>query len=148
MMPTFFLAGLDPEGLEKLYKVLQDNDIDFVIDIRLSRGFDLGDALRELNGKHGGRIGYKWMRVFGNPHFDRDDPIDAYRGYLVGMDREMEELYELLIKRRSCIVDGETDHARSYRRFLAEALQKRYGITYADLTEAEKIVERSREGTA
>jgi len=147
MMPTFFLAELDPRGLDRLYDFLLDNGIDLVVDIRLCRDYDLGDALREMNGRRGGRIGYKWMRVFGNPFFDRDDPVESYAGYLKGMDREMEELYELLIRNRSCIVDGETEPARSYRLLLAEALRTRYGISYADLTEAEKILQKSREST-
>ncbi|HTY90444.1 MAG TPA: hypothetical protein VMC84_04640 [Methanocella sp.] len=144
MMPTFFLAGLGSQSLDDLYSSLLDNDITLVVDIRLSRDSDLGDELREMNGRRGGMIGYRWMKYFGNPFFDREDVLEAYEGYLMGMDREMEDLYEVLIRRRSCIVDGEPAPERSYRMALARALKKRYGITYADLTTAKEIMDKYR----
>jgi len=60
----------------------------------------------------------------------------------MGMDREMEELYELLIRRRGCIVDGEENPERSYRSVVAEALKKRFKITYADLMILNDLEER------
>ncbi len=144
MMPTFFLAGLGSQSLDDLYGALLENDIGLVIDIRIARGSDLGDEIRELNGRRGGRIGYRWMKYFGNPFFDREDFMKSYEGYLMGMDREIEDLYDLLVRNRCCIVDDEPVPERSYRLVLAEALKKRYGITYADLTMARQIVDRYR----
>ncbi len=143
MMPTFFLAGLRPRGLDDLYGAFLENDIGLVIDIRLARDSDLGDELREMNGLRGGRIGYQWLKYFGNPFFDREDTLESYVGYLMGMDKELEGLYELLIRNRSCIVDDVTPPERSYRMALGEALKKRYGITYADLTAAKEILDKS-----
>jgi len=145
MMPTFFLAGLRSQSLDELYSALLENDIGLVVDIRLARGPDLGDELRELNGLRGGRVGYQWLKYFGNPFFDREDPLGSYEGYLMGMDKEIESLYELLMRRRSCIVDDETPPERSYRMALGEALKKRYGITFADLTIAKELLDKCRE---
>ena len=145
MMPTFFLAGLRSQSLEELYCALLENDIGLVIDIRLARDSDLGDELRELNGRRGGQVGYRWLKYFGNPFFDREDLLESYKGYLMGMDKEIEELYELLIRRRSCIVDDEASPERSYRMALGEALNKRYGITFADLTMAKELLDKCRE---
>lgn len=142
MTATFFTAGLRSQSLDELYRVLLENDIGLVLDIRLSRSSDLGNELREMNGRQGGRIGYRWLKYFGNPFFDRDDPLEAYEGYLMGMDKELEELYELLIRHRCCIVDGETTPERSYRMALGEALKKRYGINFADLTLAKELCEK------
>lgn len=142
MATTFFLAGLRSQSIDDLYGALMDNGIDFVVDIRMARGSDLGNELREMNGRRGGRIGYQWLKYFGNPFTDREDRFEAYEGYLMGMDREIEGLYELLMRRRSCIVDDETMPERSYRMALGEALKKRYGITYADLTVAKELVEK------
>lgn len=142
MMPMFFLAGLRSQSLDDLYKTLLESDVDFVIDIRLTRSSDLGDELRELNGLRGGRVGYRWLKYFGNPFFDREDLLESYEGYLMGMDKEIEGLYELLIRRRSCIVDDEAYPERSYRIALGEALKKRYGITFADLTIAKELVDK------
>ncbi len=144
MMPTFFLAGLRSRSLDELYDAFLENDIGLVIDIRLARDSDLGDDLREMNGLRGGRIGYQWLKYFGNPFFDRDDPLESYKGYLMGMDKELEGLYELLIRRRSCIVDGEASPERSYRMALGEALKKRYGIGFADLTVAKELLDRNQ----
>jgi len=142
MDPTFFLAGLRSQSIDDLYKAFLDNGIDFVIDIRMARASDLGDELREMNGRLGGRIGYRWLKYFGNPFTDREDPIESYEGYLVGMDREIEGLYELLMRRRSCIVDDVDFSNRSYRMVLGEALKRRYSITYADLSVAKELVEK------
>lgn len=144
MMPTFFLASLSSQSLDELYRSLLENDIGLVVDIRLARGSDLGDELREMNGRRGGMVGYRWLKYFGNPFSDREDVLEAYGAYLVGMDREIEDLYELLVRHRCCIVDAEDVPERSYRMALAEALKKRYGITYADLSEAREIVEKYR----
>lgn len=144
MMPTFFLAGLRSRSLDDLYNALLDNEINLVIDIRLSRISNLGDELREMNGRRGGMIGYRWLKFFGNPFLDREDKLDAYEGYLMGMDKEIEDLYEQLIRRRSCIVDDEPVPEQSYRMALGQALKKRYGITYADLNMAKEIVDKYR----
>jgi hypothetical protein len=142
MMPSFFLAGLEGQSFEDLYRALAENDIDLVIDIRLPRGFSLEAALERQNELHGRRIEYRWLKYFGNPHFDRDDPHESYKGYLMGMDKELEELYDLLMRRRTCIVDDGKVPERSYRIVLAEALKKKYGIVYADLTMAKEIEEK------
>jgi hypothetical protein len=140
--PTFFLAGLGSQSIDELYRALLDTGVDFVIDIRMARASDLGDELRDMNGRRGGRIGYRWLKYFGNPFIDREDPLESYEGYLVGMDREIEGLYELLMRRRSCIVDDEKLPERSYRMALGEALKKRYNITYADLSVAKELLEK------
>ncbi len=142
MMPMFFLARLSSRGLDDLYDTLQENDIGLVVDIRIARSSDPGDEIREMNGQRGGRIGYRWLKYFGNPFSEREDLVNAYEGYLKGMDKEIEELYELLVRNRSCIVDDEPAPERSYRLVLAEALKKRYGITYADLTMAKELADR------
>lgn len=141
-MPTFFLAGLEANGLERLYSLLVENDVGCVIDIRLTRRVDLEGALRRLSDLHGRRVDYRWLKVFGNPFFDRDDPVESYEGYLMGMDRELEDLYCLIMERRCCIVDDCADPMRSCRTALGEALKKRYGVSFADLTAAKQFVDR------
>lgn len=141
-MPTFFLAGLESQGLEKLYPALAENEIDALIDIRLTGSPGLREELRRLNELHGRHIAYHWLKVFGNPFFDRDDPVEAYRGYLVGMDRELEELYVLIMRHRCCVVDAAECPERSCRRALAEALKKKYGIVFADLSAADELIRK------
>ncbi|MDI6898092.1 DUF488 family protein [Methanocella conradii] len=142
MMPVFFLAELDEGGVEELYEALMENEVGCVVDIRLTRGVDLEGALRRLSDLHGRCVDYRWLKVFGNPFFDRDDPVESYEGYLMGMDRELEDLYCLIMERRCCIVDDCADPMRSYRTALGEALKKRYGIAFADLTMAGRLVDR------
>jgi hypothetical protein len=142
MMPVFFLARVDGGGLEGLYGAMVEDGVDLVVDIRMQRGADVEKALEALNSIHGRQVEYRWLKYFGNPFFDRDDPVEAYLGYLTGMDKELDELYYLLMGRRCCIVDDGAVPEWSCRRALAEALKAKYGIAYADLTMAGELVER------
>ncbi len=142
MIPSFFLAELEGQGFEDLYEALVENGVDLVIDIRLPRGFGLEEALERQNELRGRHVGYTWLKIFGNPHLDRDDTYESYQGYLMGMDKELEELYDLVMRHRACIVDEDKAPERSCRMALAEALKKRYGVAYADLTMAKGIVEK------
>ncbi len=142
MMPAFFLARFDERSFGGLYRALVENGVDLVVDIRLERDPDLVNALWKLNALHGHRIEYEWLKYFGNPFFDRDDPVESYIGYLTGMDKELEELYYLLMRRRCCIVDGGDVPEWSCRRALAEALKAKYGVACADLTMAGELMEK------
>jgi hypothetical protein len=142
MMPLFFLAEVGGRGFGDFYKALIENDIGLVIDIRLPRGFDLEGALQGQNELHGLCVEYQWLKYFGNPFFDRDDPVESYIGYLTGMDKELDELYYLVMKRRCCIADDGAIPEWSCRRALAEALKAKYHVAYADLTMAGELVEK------
>ncbi len=146
MMPVFFIAGLEGQSYEGLIKLLSENDIDLVIDIRLKPDDDrLKEALIKFNALNKRHIGYQWLKVFANPFYDSEDAyrtIEAYNIYLKGMDKELDELYYILMKHRCCLVDDVKEPVMPHRRALAEALKKKYGVEYADLTAVNKMVER------
>lgn len=145
-MPVFFIAGLEGQSYEGLIKSLAENDIDFVIDIRLKRDEDrLNEALIKFNALNNRHIGYQWLKVFANPFYDSEDAfrtIEAYNIYLKGMDKELDELYYMLMKYRCCLVDDVKEPIMPHRVALAEALKKKYGVEYADLTAVNKMVEK------
>ncbi|HEY3421985.1 MAG TPA: DUF488 family protein [Methanocellaceae archaeon] len=146
MMPVFFIAGLEGQSYDGLIKALSENDIDLVIDIRLkSDEGRLKEALIKFNALNKSHIGYQWLKVFGNPFYDSEDAfrtIEAYNIYLKGMDKELDELYYQLMKHRCCLVDDVEEPIMPHRVALAEALKKKYGVEYADLTAVKKIVEK------
>ena len=146
MMPVFFIAGLEGQSYDELIKVLAENEIDLVIDIRLKRDEDrLKEALIKFNALNKRHIGYQWLKVFGNPFYDSEDAfrtIEAYNIYLKGMDKELDELYYQLMEHRCCLVDDVKEPIMPHRVALAEALKKKYGVEYADLTAVKKMVEK------
>jgi len=146
MMPVFFIAGLESQSYEELIKSLSENEIDLVIDIRLKPDQDrLKEALIKFNALNRSHIGYQWIKVFGNPFYDSEDAyrtIEAYNIYLKGMDKELDDLYYLIMKHRCCLVDDVKEPIMPHRVALAEALKKKYGVEYADLTAVKKMVEK------
>ena len=146
MMPVFFIAGLEGQSYEELIKALSDNDIDLIIDIRLKSDQDrLKEALIKFNALNKSHIEYQWLKVFANPFYDSEDAyrtIEAYNIYLKGMDRELDDLYYVLMEHRCCIVDDVKAPIMPHRVALAEALKKKYGVEYADLTAVNKMVEK------
>ena len=145
-MPVFFTAGLEGQGVEDLFKIFADNGIDCVVDVRLVSDQDrLKEALIKFNALNKKQIHYTWMRVFGNPFYDPEDSFrstEAYNIYLKGMDKELDELYYLLMKHRCCLVDNEKAPEMPHRTTLAEALKKKYNIEYADLSAVAQIVQK------
>lgn len=142
MTPTLFLSGLKAHHFNDLFHLLVDNNIDLLIDIRLNR--DEGDVevgLRNLNFENGRNIEYLWLKQFRNPFFNKSDidlSLSGYKGYLIGMDKELDQLYDLISKRRCCILDFDKDPALSHRRLLAETLKKNHDLEIVELT-AKKI---------
>ncbi len=145
-MPVFFIAGLEGQSYDGLIKALSENEIDFVIDIRLKPDADnLKEALIKFNALNKRHIGYQWLKVFANPFYDSEDAyrtIEAYNIYLKGMDKELDELYYTLMKHRCCLVDDVKEPIMPHRMALAEALKKKYGVEYADLTAVNKMVKK------
>ena len=138
MKPTLFLSGLKAHHFNDLFHLLVENEIDLLIDIRLNR--DEGDievGLRNLNFENGRNIEYLWLKQFRNPYFDKTDinkSLTGYKGFLKGMDKEMEQLYDLISKRRCCILDFDKIPELSHRRVLAETLKNEHDMEYKDLT--------------
>ena len=50
------------------------------------------------------------------------------------MDKELEQLYDLISKRRCCILDFDKDPELSHRRVLAETLKNKHDMEYKELT--------------
>lgn len=138
MTSTLFLSGLKAHHFNDLFHLLVVNEIDLLIDIRLNR--DEGDievGLRNLNFENGRNIEYLWLKQFRNPYFDKTDinkSLKGYQGFLMGMDKELEQLYELISKRRCCILDFDKDPELSHRRVLAETLKNKHDMEYKELT--------------
>ena len=138
MKPTLFLSGLKAQHFNNLFHLLVENEIDLLIDIRLNR--DEGDievGLRNLNFENGRNIEYLWLKQFRNPYFDKSDinkSLKDYRGFLKGMDKELDQLYDLISKRRCCILDFDKDPELSHRRMLAETLKEKGDMDIKELS--------------
>lgn len=138
MRPTLFLSGLKAHHFNDLFHLLVENNIDLLIDIRLNRGEgDVEVGLRNLNFENGRNIEYLWLKQFRNPYYDKSDinkSLIGYKGYLVGMDKELDQLYDLISKRRCCILDFDKDPALSHRMLLAETLKNSHDMDITELT--------------
>jgi hypothetical protein len=138
MTSTLFLSGLKAHHFNDLFHQLVINDIGLLIDIRLNR--DEGDVeagLHNLNFENGRNIEYLWLRQFTNPFFNKSDiesSLTGYKGYLKGMDKELDQLYDLISKRRCCILDFDRDPESSHRRLLAETLKKNHDLEIIELS--------------
>jgi hypothetical protein len=146
MMLVFFLAELDPGRYDDLFRALADNDVDVLIDVRLVQSGDSAEeALIKFNALNKRHIGYQWLKVFGNPYDDPDDAfrsIDGYHSYLIGMDKEIDDLYYRLMRHRCCVVDDVKKPRMPHRIVLADTLKKKYGIEYADLAVVKELAEK------
>jgi uncharacterized protein (DUF488 family) len=146
MMPVFFLAELYPGGYDGLFRALADNGVDVLIDVRLAQSSSSAEeALIKFNALNKRHIEYQWLKMFGNPYEDPDDAfrsIEGYQIYLVGMDKEIDDLYYRLMRQRCCIVDDVKKPRMPHRVALADTLKKKYGIEYADLAVAAELTEK------
>ncbi|WP_230740558.1 DUF488 domain-containing protein [Methanooceanicella nereidis] len=143
MLPDFYIIGHEGLTPEEFFRLLMENDITLLIDVRM-RGetFPIEPVLKEYANKYNYCVDYEWFRVLGNPFKDRDNWAESYEAYLVGMDRELEELRNLIIQHHTCLFTDESDPCCSHRLKLAEKLKKKFDLTYVDINHAETLAKK------
>lgn len=137
MKPILYIAGLKDHRFKDLFQALVDNEIDLLIDIRYHQGNEHPDeTMRMLNMVNGHNIEYQWLKQFANPFIIKEDPHEFhsyYEDYLMGMDKELDELYSLISSHRCCVIGDESGAELSQNIVLAETLKKKYGIEYEQI---------------
>lgn len=138
---TVFTIGYEGEDIETFLSRLLDHDIKQVIDVReipLSRkkGFSK-TILREQLAQHD--IDYVHMRELGSPSLlrkklYRDGDFDyffkRYEEYLEKHQRELEELYEVVTEKLSCLLCFEKDASNCHRRSVADKINSINGMRF------------------
>jgi uncharacterized protein (DUF488 family) len=143
MLPDIFTIGHEGLTMEELFRTLMENDITLIIDVRIKTGdFPVFEMLESLEIKYNYKIDYEWFKVLANPFTDRDDWEEYYRAYLIGMDRELEDLRNLIIINHTCLLGYERDPTKSHRLILAEKLKHRFGLQYVDLSHVDYLVKK------
>lgn len=143
MLPNFFLIGYDGLTPDELFKILTDHDVNLLIDIRLRPNeAEIEQNFDDLSIRTGHHMFYYWMKVFANFFMDNENWGELYDAYLIGMDVQFEELYNLLIANRACIMSEDHDLEKSHRLMLADRIKAKYGLTYADLNVVEDITNK------
>lgn len=126
--------------------VLQENSVEFVVDVRLSpysrkHGFSKA-ILAESLADH--RIDYQWLPQLGVPKFMRDelaetgDWAEFESRYREILDAQSDTLWQLAFRARqkvTCLICLEADPLECHRRIVADELRGRYligGICHLD----------------
>ncbi|WP_423792100.1 DUF488 family protein [Methanocaldococcus indicus] len=133
---TIYTIGYERRSIDEFIKILKDNQIELVIDVReipLSRkkGFSK-NKLKEILTEHG--IGYVHLKFLGTPKELRDKLksgkisfIEFMDEYLSHLDKNIESLKELLryaVEYRSVLMCYEKDWRKCHRSIIAKELGK------------------------
>lgn len=150
MIPNFFILGYDGLDFDEFFRIIKKNEITLLIDIRANDdGIQPPYRLNAIEGNllkygsiYGHTVKFEWYKVLANFFVDRDGWEFLYQAYLVGMDREFEDLYDTIMANRVCFIYCTKDPFDSPLYILAENMRKKHGLNYADLNLAERLVER------